>query len=104
MSQTHHRVIDPATFERESARGRFLLELGAPRCGPCHALRPIVESIAARDTSLSVAELDVDAHPELAARLGVRGIPTLILFEDGKELRRRVGSASASVIQSFLEP
>jgi thioredoxin 1 len=95
--------IDDRGFEEVVKRGRVLLELGAPRCGPCQALKPILAAIAKEDESLVTRELDVDQYPDLAARLGVRGIPTLILFEDGKELRRRVGSASASVIRAFVD-
>jgi thioredoxin 1 len=100
----HLTSLDPSGLDRAlAAGGRFLLELSAPRCEPCRALAPIVEAVAT-ERALPAGELDVDAHPDVAAKLGIRGIPTLVLFEDGKELRRRVGSAPPSIIRAFLEP
>ncbi len=61
-------------------------------CGPCHAIAPILEEIAAEhDGQLKVTRLDVDSNPGTATRYGIRGIPTLIVFRNGEPVDTLVG-------------
>jgi thioredoxin 1 len=89
--------IDDSNFEREVLGSElpFLLDFSAGWCAPCKALNPIIASVAEEfHGKLRVGKIDLDEAPEVAARLGVRGAPTLVLFRDGKEQARHLGMTS----------
>lgn len=80
-----------------------LVDFWATWCAPCRAQLPIIEQVAAQaGTRARVAKVNVDELPELAAAFRVASIPTLLLFEHGRETKRFVGVQSASVLQSAL--
>jgi thioredoxin 1 len=86
--------ISDATFEQEvlKADKPVLVDFWATWCGPCRMIAPVLEEIAAdKGEQLKIAKLDVDANPVSAGRFGVRAIPTMIVFKDGKEAQRLVG-------------
>jgi thioredoxin len=72
-----------------------LVDFYADWCGPCKIMAPVLDSFAADHTGeLLVGKLDTDAAPAVSARYGIRGIPTLILFRDGKEVNRQTGAVA----------
>jgi thioredoxin 1 len=72
-----------------------LVDFGAAWCPPCRALRPIVERLAETHAGrLRVAEVDIDASPLVARRLGIRGAPTLLVFRGGQQVARHLGSTT----------
>jgi len=79
-----------------------LLDLWAPWCAPCLGLAPVIEQVAVETAGrLRVAKLDTDENPRTAARLQVRGIPTLVFFKEGREVERLVGArAKAEILQA----
>lgn len=86
--------VSDATFEQEvlKADKPVLVDFWAAWCGPCRMVAPVLEEIASeRGEQLKIAKLDVDANPVSAGRFGVRAIPTMILFKDGREAQRLVG-------------
>ena len=86
--------ISDATFEQEvlKATTPVLVDFWATWCGPCRMIAPVLEEIAAeKSEQLKIAKLDVDANPVSAGRFGVRAIPTMIVFKDGREAQRLVG-------------
>jgi thioredoxin 1 len=100
------RSFDEASFDREvlGAAKTVLVEFGATWCGPCRALAPVVQALAEeRAESLEVGEVDVDASPSLATRFGVRGVPTLLVFEGGKERARHVGVTSRAKLAEMID-
>ena len=69
-----------------------LLDFTATWCGPCKAIAPMVEELANENPQFKVAKLDIDEAPATAAKFGIRGVPTLLAFKDGKEIARHVGA------------
>lgn len=79
-----------------------LVDYYADWCGPCKALEPVVESVAA-ETEAVVAKVDIDAHQQLAAEQNVRGVPTLVLYADGDPVERLVGLQDEAKLRSLVE-
>lgn len=80
-----------------------LLDLWAPWCGPCKSLAPVLEKLAAESgETLTIAKLDVDENPQVMNQFSVRGIPTMLLFKDGKEIGRQVGTKTLGQLKNWL--
>ena len=92
------------TFDAElRASVPVLVDLWAPWCGPCRVMAPALEQLAReRAGRLKVVKLNVDAHPAIAERYHVQGIPLLVLTRDGNELARLTGAAPLPRLQSWL--
>ncbi|MFW6052792.1 MAG: thioredoxin [Desulfosalsimonas sp.] len=98
------KLENSQAFDQTTERGVCLVDFNAPWCGPCKAQTPIIEELAGKfDAEASVAELDVSANREVARRLGIHSIPTLIVFKDGKELKRFVGLQPEDVLEGAVK-
>ncbi|HWS85412.1 MAG TPA: thioredoxin [Pyrinomonadaceae bacterium] len=81
-----------------------LVDFWAPWCAPCRMLAPTVEAVAQNfQGSASVVKLNVDDNPAVSQRYGIKGIPTLILFKNGKEEERVVGATSKEAISRMID-
>jgi thioredoxin 2 len=88
-------VVSDSTFAAEVERSPVpvLVDLWAPWCGPCRMIAPALEQIAAEMAGrVRIAKVNVDENPATSARFGVQGIPTLLVFKDGREVDRLVGA------------
>ena len=96
--------ITKANFDDEVMKSEkpVLLDFWAEWCGPCRALAPVVEEVAAEAEAVKVGKVNVEREMELARRFGVSSIPTLILFKNGKEVKRSLGFIDKTKILALL--
>jgi len=105
MSEFVKEVSD-SSFEKDvlGSSKPVLVDFWAQWCTPCRMLAPTVEAVAQQfsDTA-NVVKLNVDDNPSTAQRYGIKGIPTLILFREGKEVERVVGATSKESITRMID-
>ena len=81
----------------------FCLKFEADWCGPCKALTPIVSEISDEMTDIDFGSMNIDNHPNTPTQYGVRGIPTLMLFKDGKLIDTKIGSLPKSALDEWID-
>ena len=105
MSEQVKHITD-SSFEQDVLQSTkpVLVDFWAEWCAPCRMIGPIIEQIASDfASSATVVKLNVDDNTSSAQRYGIKGIPTLILFNEGKEVERIVGATSKDSITRVLE-
>lgn len=97
--------ITNETFEKEvmQAEGKVLVDFWASWCGPCRMLGPVIDQLGSELNDVKVCKIDVDANQDLAAKYKVETIPTLVVFEGGKEVKRSVGVQPKPAILAMLK-
>ena len=105
----HISTVTDASFEQDvklaSQSQPVLVDFWAEWCGPCRMIAPILEQVAAENAGkLKVVKLNVDENPQTPAALGIRGIPTLILFKDGAAAATQVGAVAKAQLAAFVNP
>ncbi|PAF54347.1 thiol reductase thioredoxin [Helicobacter sp. 13S00482-2] len=84
-------LIDRTRFEKEIAQGAVIVDFGANWCPDCRKIEPIMEVLSKDyEGKVRIYKINIDAEEELKEELGVRRIPTLIFYKDGKEVGERV--------------
>lgn len=105
MSENLREVSD-SSFEQEVSGSDqpVLVDFWAEWCAPCRMIAPAVEQVAEQFAGRArVAKVNVDDNPDAAQRFGIKGIPTLILFSDGKEAERIVGGVGVDALSRLIE-
>ena len=93
------------TFDEtiKNAKGPVLVDFWAAWCGPCKTIAPYLDQIAGEmEGTATVAKVNVDENGDLSARFGVRSIPTLLVFKDGRVVDQTVGALPKELIKSFV--
>lgn len=96
--------LDESNFDIEvrEKQGKILVDFFATWCPPCKMLSPILEEMASSESDFQICKLDIDQAMSLADEFGVMSVPTMILFENGKEVDRIIGFHSKNDILSFV--
>ncbi|GAB5481595.1 MAG: thioredoxin TrxA [Parasphingorhabdus sp.] len=100
------KAITDESFEQDvlKADGPVLVDFWAEWCGPCKMIGPALEEISDElGEQVTIAKLNIDDSPDAPGKYGVRGIPTMILFNNGEPVETKVGAAPKSQLKSWLE-
>ena len=105
MSSDLIKHISDASFEADVLQSTqpVLVDYWAEWCGPCKMIAPILDEMASTYSGkLQIAKMNVDENRDIPAQFGIRGIPTLMLFKDGKLAATKVGALSKSQMAGFI--
>ncbi|MBQ3427712.1 MAG: thioredoxin [Clostridia bacterium] len=97
--------VNKDNFEDEVLKSNVpvLADFNAEWCGPCRAMKPMLEEIAKSDPGYKIVSIDIDDQDELAEDYEVSSIPCLVVFRDGEEVNRSVGLISRDAIAELME-
>jgi len=105
MSTFVNEVTD-SSFEEKVLKSEkpVLVDFWAPWCGPCRAIAPTIEALAQENSEkVAFVKVNVDENPKTATAFGIRGIPTLLLFSEGKEVERLIGLTNKETTSAIIE-
>ena len=95
--------LTDANFDKIIGDGKAtIVDFWAAWCGPCRMIAPLLDEIAAEQSDVRIAKLNVDQNPQTSIRFNVQGIPLLVFFEGGAERGRVVGAVPKSQIESAI--
>jgi len=100
------KAVSDSSFEADviGSKTPVLVDFWAEWCGPCRMIAPALEELSGEFAGkIEIAKVNIDENPMTPTKFGVRGIPTLILFKDGKAADTLVGAAPKSKLKAFIE-
>ncbi len=98
--------VTDESFEQEvlNSSTPVLVDFWAEWCGPCKMLGPIIEQLSTElDGKLKIVKMDIDANPNVPSGLGIRSIPTMMLFKDGKPIATKIGVLPKTTIVEWID-
>jgi thioredoxin 1 len=95
--------VTDSTYQSFTESGIALIDFKAEWCRPCLALSPIVEELSNEYDNVRIGKVDVDENPETSKQLGIRSIPTILIYKDGQIVEKHVGGASKAQLKSLID-
>ena len=96
-------TLTKSNFDSTIAKGKVLIDFYTDWCGYCKLVSPVLEELSTKYADLvTVAKVDAYAESEIASRYGIEGFPTILLFEDGKEIDRKNGAFPLEVFEEMI--
>lgn len=99
------KQIKDNEFESEVLNSKLpvIIDFWAEWCGPCRMLAPILDQLSEEmEGKVKIVKMNIDENPETPSKFGVRGIPTMLLFKEGKQIATKVGVQSKNVLQEWI--
>ena len=99
------KQIKDSEFESEVINSRLpvLIDFWAEWCGPCRMLSPILDQLSEEmEGKVKIVKMNIDENPETPSKFGVRGIPTMLLFKEGKQIATKVGVQPKNALQEWI--
>ncbi len=97
------KELNASNFKEEVGNGKAAVDFWAEWCGPCKMLAPVFEEVSKELTDVKFAKVDTEQEGELAQEAGVRGLPTIVLYQDGEEVTRIVGFKPKDQLKEEIE-
>lgn len=97
--------INDGDFEKEVTKSKepVLIDFWAEWCGPCKMLTPVIDQLSEEmKGKVKIVKMNIDENPEIPSTLGVRGIPTLMIFKDGKQISTKVGAHPKNKLEEWI--
>ena len=97
--------INDGDFEKEVTKSKepVLIDFWAEGCGPCKMLTPVIDQLSEEmKGKVKIVKMNIDENPEIPSTLGVRGIPTLMIFKDGKQISTKVGAHPKNKLEEWI--
>ena len=101
VAETTHLTDQNFDETLAATQGLVMVDFWAEWCGPCRAIAPVLEELAS-EARVNLLKVNVDEHPELAARYGIRSIPTILFVKQGTVVDRVVGAVPKAVLQAIV--
>jgi thioredoxin 1 len=96
--------IDSSDFETTVSTGTWIVKFTASWCGPCKAMKPIVEAVMkSAPANVKYVDVDVDENADIATKFGIRGVPTFVRIVDGEEVERHVGMMQKAKLEEWTK-
>lgn len=96
--------LDSITYNEKINENKLtIVKFAANWCGPCRVLTPILEGVLSKYPDINAGEVNIDIHPDLASKDGVRGVPTVVFYKNGVMMDRMVGVQQPHIYQAKID-
>lgn len=93
------KITSEEEFEKEIKEGKLIVDFSATWCGPCRMMEPVLEELSSK---IKIFKVDIDELEVLTRKLGIMSVPTMIIYKDGKEVKKVVGYHSLEEMESMI--